>query len=62
MDGDRAASFLALAVLASRVTARRVKEEAELGLDRMASITEPPCLPVAPVMRRTFDMIVERYV
>lgn len=39
-----------------RVTARRVKE----GLLARALMTELPCLPVAPVMRRVLDMVIER--
>jgi len=51
--GDLAASFCALAELVSRVTARIVKSEDWV---RRASITAPPCLPVAPVMGRTLSL------
>jgi len=48
--GDLAASFCALV---SRVTAKNVKLESWV---RRASITAPPCLPVAPVMGRTLSL------
>ena len=54
MMGDLVASFCALAELLSRVTARIVKSE---GWARRASITAPPCLPVAPVTRITFVIV-----
>lgn len=49
--GDRAARALAAAEVFLRVRARMLKEEAE-GEARREVIRAPPCLPVAPVMRR----------
>lgn len=62
MVGDLADRRWAEGEVVSRVTARMVKggweEEEEELRSRRASITAPPCLPVAPVMRRALDILV----
>lgn len=52
--GDRLASLWAEGEVLSRVTARSLKSAF---LERRARMAAPPCLPVAPVMRRERDMV-----
>lgn len=56
MLGAFCESVVAEAEVGLRVSARMVKSWA-LGDASRASITAPPCFPVAPVMRRACDIV-----